>query len=153
MTKAASLHKFFNAAIPVTLQELSISKEAFDKLSKDERDAIWNGGHMRFYASTSVPDDVIFPYGTYELITSTWDGGEVGLTVNLWFHTTSEAVPNAKAEELSAAIGIGGKIIPCDGGYIWLKRGSPWCQSLTDDTDQNIKRRHINVTAEYMTLN
>lgn len=108
---------------------------------------------MTAYTSTSVPDDVEFPYLTYEPITSAWDGGEVGLTVNLWFYTTSEAVPNAKAEELSAAIGLGGKMLKCDGGYIWLKRGSPWCQPLSDETDQNIKRRYINVSAEYLTLN
>ena len=108
---------------------------------------------MDAYAASAVPDDVTFPYLTYELITSAWDWGEVGLTVNLWFYTTSEAVPNAKAQELSDAIGYGGVTLPCDGGFIWLKRGSPWCQNLQDDTDKNIKRRYINVTAEYMTLN
>ena len=108
---------------------------------------------MDAYAASAVPEDVTFPYLTYELITSAWDGGEVGLTVNLWFYTTSEAVPNAKAQELSDAIGYGGKTIECDGGFIWLKRGSPWCQNLQDDTDKNIKRRYINVTAEYLTLN
>ena len=108
---------------------------------------------MTSYASSAVPDDATLPYLTYELITSAWDGGEVGLTVNLWFYTTSEAVPNAKAQELSDAIGYGGITIPCDGGFIWLKRGSPWCQNLQDDTDKNIKRRYINVTAEYLTLN
>lgn len=105
------------------------------------------------YASTAVPNDVTFPYLTYEVITSFWEGGEVGLTVNLWYFTSGESEPNAKARELSEAIGLGGKILPCDGGYIWLKRGSPWCQSLTDETDKNIKRRYINVTAEYMTTN
>ena len=108
---------------------------------------------MDAYAASAVPEDVTFPYLTYELITSALDGGEVGLTVNLWFYTTSEAVPNAKAQELSDAIGYGGVTIPCDGGFIWMKRGSPWCQNLQDDTDPNIKRRYINVTAEYMTLN
>lgn len=108
---------------------------------------------MEAYPATSVPEDAIFPYLTYELITSAWEGGEVGLTVNLWFYTTSEAIPNAKADELSQAIGRGGKILPCDGGYIWLKRGSPWCQSLSDETSPTIKRRYINVTAEYLTLN
>lgn len=108
---------------------------------------------MDAYAASSVPDDVVFPYLTYELTTSAWDGWEVGLTVNLWFYTTSEAVPNAKAQELSNAIGYGGVTLPCDGGFIWLKRGSPWCQSLRDDTDPAIKRRYINVTAEYLTRN
>lgn len=105
------------------------------------------------YTSTSVPDDAIFPYLTYELITSAWGGEQVGLTINLWFYTESEAIPNAKAQELSEAIGLGGKVLPCDGGYIWLKRGSPWCQSLSDDTSPTIKRRYINVTAEYLTKN
>ncbi len=113
----------------------------------------FSGFGMPAYAATAVPEDAVFPYLTYELITSAWEGGETGLTVNLWFYTESEAVPNAKAEELSAAIGLGGKTLPCDGGYVWLKRGSPWCQSLSDETDAGIKRRYINVTAEYLTLN
>lgn len=123
MTKAAALYQFFSS---------------FD---------------MPAYTSASVPDDVTFPYLTYELITSAWEGGEVGLTVNLWFYTTSEAAPNAKAEELSTAIGRGGVRLKCDDGYIWLKRGSPWCQSLSDETSPTIKRRYINVTAEYQTFN
>lgn len=105
------------------------------------------------YTASSVPDDAVFPWLTYELITSAWEGGEVGMTVNLWYYTTSEAIPNAKAQEISEAIGVGGKVLKCDGGYIWLKRGSPWCQSLTDDTDSTIKRRYLNVTAEYLTEN
>lgn len=123
MTKAAALHQFFSSF------------------------------GMTVYTATSVPDDAVFPYLTYELITSAWGGEPVGLTANLWFYTESEATPNAKAEELSAAIGLGGKVLPCDGGYIWLKRGSPWCQSLSDDTSPTIKRRYINITAEYLTLN
>lgn len=123
MTKAAALHQFFSSF------------------------------GMTAYTATSVPEDAVFPYLTYELITSTWEAGEVSLTVNLWFYTESEKIPNTKADEISRAIGLGGKILPCDGGYIWLKRGSPWCQSLSDETSPTIKRRYINVTAEYLTEN
>ena len=105
------------------------------------------------YAASAVPEDVEFPYLTYELITSAWEEGEVGLTVNLWYYTTSEAAPNAKAREISQAIGMGGVQVPCDGGSIWFKRGSPWCQSLTDDTDPRIKRRYLNISTEYHTMN
>ncbi len=107
------------------------------------------------YASASVPDDARFPWLTYDLSASAWDGnggGSVSLTVNLWYYTTSEATPNAKAEEISKAIGYGGKLLTCDDGYIWLKRGSPWCQSLHDESDSNIKRRYINITADYLTF-
>lgn len=113
----------------------------------------FSGFDIPAYPSTAVPNDVIFPYLTYEVITSAFEEEPVGLTVNLWYFTTQEGPPNAKARELSEAIGLGGKLLPCDGGYIWLKRGSPWCQSLSDETSPNIKRRYINVTAEYLTSN
>ena len=105
---------------------------------------------MAAYAASAVPKDRVFPYLTYDLIIDTWEGGEVGLTVNLWFYTESEAIPNAKAQEISAAIGSGGIVLPCDGGYVWIKRGSPWCQSLRDQSDPTIKRLYLNVSVEYL---
>lgn len=122
-------------------------------MTKNKALYAWFNEFLPFYRASSVPDDVVFPYGTYEYVESAFDGGENGLTVNLWFYTTSEAVPDAKAQALSERIGYGGAIIPCDDGYIWLKRGTPFCQSLKDETDSNIKRRYINITAEYFTLN
>lgn len=113
----------------------------------------FSGFGIDAYPSTAVPDDVVLPYLTYDLIADTWGGGPVSLTVDLWFYTDSEALPNAKVREISAAIGAGGMIVSCDGGGIWLKRGSPWAQSLVDDTNKNIKRRYLNVTAEYLTVN
>lgn len=113
----------------------------------------FGGFDIAAYPSTSVPNDAVFPYLVYDFPIDAFDGGEVSGTVNLWYFTTQEVPPNAKARELSEAIGRGGKLLPCDDGYIWLKRGTPWCQSLSDDTDKNIKRRYINVTAEYLTEN
>ena len=111
------------------------------------------GRFMNAYAASSVPDDVVFPYLTYELVTDNWEGGEVGLTVNLWFYTESEAIPNAKVHQISEEIGYGGITVPCDGGAVWIKRGTPFAQSLTDDTAPGIKRRYMNIVAEYLTLN
>ena len=99
------------------------------------------GRFMTAYASNAVPDDAVLPYLTYDAVFDAWGGGAVSLTVNMWFHTTSEAVPN------------GGVTLPVDDGLIWLKRGSPFCQALADDTDKNLKRRYINVTAEFLCLN
>ena len=122
-------------------------------MTKNKALYAWFNEFMPFYRAPSVPDDVIFPYGTYEYVESAFDGGENTMTVNLWFYTTSEAIPDEKAQKLSELIGNGGVTIPCDGGYIWLKRGTPFCQSLRDENDSNIKRRYINLTAEYLTLN
>ena len=104
------------------------------------------------YRNTSVPDDVIFPFLTYDTPISSFEEDPVSITLNLYFYTDSEAVPDAKAEEIRKAIGMGGVLLNCDGGAIWLKRGAPWCQSLVDETNRNIKRRYINITAEYFTL-
>ena len=120
-------------------------------MTKDKALYAWFNNFMPFYPASSVPGDVVFPYGTYELITDSLYGGEVGLTVNLWFYTESEADPNAKAQEFAQYIGMGGAVIPCDEGYIWIKRGTPWSQSLTDENGNKIKRRYINVTADYLT--
>lgn len=102
------------------------------------------------YPTEDVPKDAAFPWLTYETITGAW-GDSVGITVNLWYYSERNVEINAKAQELSAAIGLGGKIIPCDGGAIWIKRGSPWCQSIRDEADDKIKRRYINITLEYLT--
>ena len=107
---------------------------------------------MDAYASNAVPEDVTFPYLTYDAVFDAWGGAPVSMTVNMWFYTTGEAVPNAKVQELSEALGIGGATIQCDDGYIWLLRGSPWCQSLADETDRNIKRRYVNYCCEQLVL-
>lgn len=121
-------------------------------MTKNKALFAWFNEFMPFYRASSVPDDVIMPYGTYEYIESAFDAGEVGLTVNLFFRTESEAVPDEAAQELSKRIGYSGVLIPCEEGYIWLKRGSPFCQSLTYENDPAIKRRYINITAEYLTF-
>lgn len=122
-------------------------------MTKDKALHAWFSKFLTAYPTSSVPKDAVFPWLTYELVTGAWDSGEIGLTVNLWYHTESEAIPNKKAQEISDAIGLGGAIVPCDGGYIWIKRGTPWCQSIAVEGDADIKRRYINVTVEYLTAN
>lgn len=122
-------------------------------MTKDKALQAWFSQFLDAYPASSVPDDVMFPYLTYELITGSFDSGEIGLTVNLWFYTESEAVPNVKAQEMADTIGAGGAVIKCDGGYIWIKRGSPWCQNIAEEDEPNLKRRYINITVEYLTEN
>lgn len=102
------------------------------------------------YAATSVPDEAEFPYITYELSVDDFWGGEVALAMDIWYRGDSEAGPNTKAREVSKAL-VGCKCIPCDGGGIVLKKGSPFCQSMGDTADDKVKRRHINLTAEFIT--
>lgn len=109
-----------------------------------------SGFGMPAYAATSVPAQASFPYISYDLVVGEWGQPEVNMPVNVWYRTESEAVPNAKVREIGSAIGRGGKQLQCDGGTVWLKKGSPWAQALNvEGEDEKIKRRYININIEY----
>lgn len=101
------------------------------------------------YAETSVPDGAQPPYITYTPVSGAFGDGHVPLYANIWMRGESEAAINAKAEQLGAALGDGGVMLPHSGGSVWLTRGAPFCQSMQDE-DGNIKRRYINITAEFI---
>lgn len=122
-------------------------------MTKNKALYAWLNQFLPFYRASSVPGDVEMPYGTYEYVSGAFDGGAVSMSVNLFFYTESEAIPDQKEMEFSERIGQGGVLIPCDEGYIWLRRGSPWCRSVVYEDEPNIKRRYINLTCEYLTLN
>ena len=110
----------------------------------------WSGFGLTAYEENTVPDDAIFPYITYQLVTDSFDR-EIPLTASLWYRSEIWTAINDKTEEISQKISRGGKIIPCDGGAIWLKRGQPFAQNMGDESDDLIKRKYLNITAEFMT--
>lgn len=112
----------------------------------------WNGFGLTFYEENTVPTDATFPYGTYQLVTDSFDR-EVAASASLWYRGESWTAINAKTEEISAHIGLGGKIIKCDGGRIWIKRGQPFAQNMGDESDDLIKRKYLNLTFEFFTAN
>ena len=110
----------------------------------------WNSSGLTAYEENSVPDEAAFPYITYQLVTDSFDR-ELLLTASLWYRSVSWTGINAKTEEISHTISRGGKIISCNGGAIWLKRGQPFAQNMGDESDDLIKRKYLNITAEFMT--
>lgn len=110
----------------------------------------WSGFGLTAYEENTVPTDADFPYITYQLVTDSFDR-EIPLTASLWYRSESWTAINAKTEEISQTISRGGKIISCDGGAIWLKRGQPFAQNMGDESDNLIKRKYLNITAEFMT--
>lgn len=111
-----------------------------------------NGFSIPAYASASVPDQAQFPYITYDLVLGEWGQPEVNMPVNVWYRTESEAQPNAKVREIGERIGMGGVLLHCDGGALWLKKGSPWAQAVTvEGEDEKVKRRYVNINIEYLT--
>ena len=111
----------------------------------------WAGFGLPAFEENSVPtgkDAPAFPYITYQLITDSFGGG-VAMTASLWYRDSSWGRANAKADEISEAIGYGGDVILYDAGSIWIKRGQPFAQRMGDASDKKIKRIIINIEAEY----
>ncbi len=58
----------------------------------------FNSFGITAYPTTSVPDDVVFPYMTYDYYDGFFGDAEQSITASLWFYTTSELIPNKKAD-------------------------------------------------------
>ena len=115
----------------------------------------WSMFGLPAYEENSVPtgeDGAEFPYITYQVVTDSF-GNDVALTGSVWYRSTSWKEANAKAQEISEKISRGGVTISCDGGIIWIRRGVPFAQSMGDESDDLIKRKYLNITAEFMTAN
>ena len=110
----------------------------------------FNSFGINAYPDTEVPQGATLPYMTYQLITGGW-GAPVSMTVNLWYYGGTNLAIDAKAQEMNTTINIGGVVMPCDGGALWITKGAPFCQAIRDPTDERIKRRFINLNVEYLT--
>ena len=110
----------------------------------------WNSFGLTAYEENTVPTDAVFPYITYQIVTDSFDR-EVPVAASLWYRSESWTAINAKTEEISQTISRGGKIISCDGGAMWRERGQPFAQSMGDESDDLIKRKYLNITAEFVT--
>lgn len=108
----------------------------------------FNGFGVKAYPITSLPNDVTFPYMTYEPAIA-GRGKSVNSTVNLWDYSESEADINAKADEIQQAI-AGGASIHCSDGaiYAFIDAWSP----ITNENDTAIKGRTANITLTFNTL-
>lgn len=114
----------------------------------------WAQFSVPAYEENSVPSGDVaagFPRLTYEFGDDAFSDYGVSLTVSLWYRDSSWVSANAKAAEISTAIGRGGVQFPCDGGNCWITRGSPWAMRMGDENDDMIKRIVFNVTARWNT--
>lgn len=75
-------------------------------------------------------------------------GDIVTLDADLWHKSTSWTTAEAKAKEIYDAIGFGGKLVPYDGGAIWITRRNPAYQHM--EAADNMRRIHFNINAEFL---
>ena len=108
----------------------------------------WNSFGIPAYDMYTVPTDAQMPYRTYEYAEDNLDN-VVMLSASVWYKSTSWVAVTGKAAEIAEGIG-NGKILKTDEGYIYIARGTPFMQRLSD-TEDTIRRIYINVQVEYMT--
>lgn len=89
------------------------------------------------------------PYITYDVIEDSL-GTPVALSGSVWYRSNSWEEITKKAEKIAESIGYGHKIIKIDGGYLYITKGSPFAQRMSDE-DDTIRRIYINLMVEFLT--
>lgn len=108
----------------------------------------WNSFKIPAYDVNTIPTGAQMPYITYEYVEDNFDNVVI-LSASLWYKSTSWVGIAGKAAEIAEDIG-NGKILKTDEGYIYITRGTPFIQRLSD-TDDSVRRIYINLQVEYMT--
>lgn len=112
------------------------------------------GQFLPAYEENIVPtgkDAPKFPYITYQVVTDNFDS-EVPMIASVWDESMSWSNVNKIVNTISETIGDG-LFINCDGGKIWIKKGAPFAQNMGDESNDLIRRKYLNITAEFLTIN
>lgn len=127
MDKAQALHSFWSG---------------FGWTAIDEQSA---------YDESTIEDlGVTDKYITYEVGTGNI-GDPIALSASLWHRSTSWETISKKADEIAAYIGYSGRVLPVDGGYLWVKLGSPFARRMPVDADYDMRRIYLNISADFLT--
>ena len=115
--------------------------------------AFWESFGLTAYDENTVPDDAMSvnngKYITYEMADGEFNYTNA-LTASLWYKGYSWSEITEKELSISNEISRGGKIIPCDSGAVWIKKGTPWAQRMPDTTSDSIRRIVLNVEVEFL---
>lgn len=115
----------------------------------------WSGFGLDAFDENTVltgVDAPITPYITYNVATGSLED-VIPLYGNLWYRSASWMDISAKAQEISDFIGNGGYTIKINGGYLWITRGTPFSQRMSDPGDDLMRRIYINISVEFLTEN
>lgn len=108
----------------------------------------WSQFGLPAYDENSVPDGAQMPYITYNVVI---DGLNAVLPMsgNVWYNSSSWEQISLKVAEIGLGIGDG-IIQKLDEGYMWLYKGTPFAQRISEDSD-NVKNYYINIGVEFLT--
>lgn len=109
----------------------------------------WSSFGLPAYDQYTIPLDTKMPYITYSVSEAEFEYPTM-LTGSLWYRSQSWEDITLKSYEISKDITNGGKIIPLEDGKLWIYRGNPFAQRMSD-TDDTVRRIVLNIVAEFFT--
>lgn len=99
------------------------------------------------FAEGDVPAGQALPYATHRMQVGSF-GDQGSVEVDVWCEPGRAAQADGYCSRLRSTIGHGGEIVSCDGGALWLRRGTPFAQPVPDT---RAERRYVNVDIDYLT--
>lgn len=112
----------------------------------------WESFGIDAYDESTVPTGSTkpeLPYITYDVSVGDFNDA-INLHASIWYYGSSWGPITAKLAEVEKELSRGGKIIHFDNGVIWLTKGRPFAQRVSDPDDM-IRRIYLNLSAEYIT--
>lgn len=110
----------------------------------------WSSFGIPAYSQETVPDKAVMPYLTYEVMTDSFEGS-LQMVASLWWRSYSWTEISEKAEEIAEHIAtMHPPTIEVDGGRLWIVKGTPFAQRMSDDDDA-IRRIVLSIEAEFFT--
>lgn len=113
--------------------------------------SFWASFGVPAYEENSVPTGDEFPgypYITYEAVTG---GFNADIFVNgyIWTRSSSWTSADFLADKIESELKHGGKLIPYDGGAIWITAEDNFSQNMGDATDNMVKRKVLSVVLHF----
>ncbi len=113
--------------------------------------AFWSGFGLKAYDENTITDEAKLPYITYSVSTDSLDS-PVTMYANLWDRSESWAFVEGKAQEIAEAIvKMNPPALQMDNGRLYITKGTPFAQRMSDPSDDMVRRIYININAEYLT--
>lgn len=113
--------------------------------------AFWEQFGLDAYDENRVPENATLPYITYETATDSL-GNTLRLSASLWYRDTGWGAIEEKASQIAQTIaGNGYWSTPIDNGVLWITKGTPFAQRMSEPSDMLVRRVVLNINAEFLT--
>lgn len=108
----------------------------------------WSSFGVIAYDENTVPEDAELPRITYSVTVDSFRA-TVPLTASIWARSTSWKSVTDIMHSVAQRLSGGGQTIHFDNGLMWIRKGIPFAQRMSDP-DDSIRRILLNIEVEYI---